>query len=70
MGRLQILLVPKVKVGDLKNFHSLVPHAQTLRQAIFELTADDAVRGGQVTRARQSEEQFRELCDNIVARAV
>lgn len=58
------------KVGDLKNFHSLVPHAQTLRQAIFELTADDVVRGGQVTRARQSEEQFRELCENIIERAV
>lgn len=57
-------------VGDLKNFHSLVPHAQTLRQAIFELQADDVIRGGQVTRARQSEEQFRELCDNIIARAV
>jgi len=57
-------------VGDLKNFHSLVPHAQTLRQAIFELTADDVVRGGQVTRARASEDQFRVLCENIIARAV
>jgi len=57
-------------VGDLKNFHSLVPHAQTLRKAIFELRADDVVRGGQVTRARQSEEQFRELCENIIARAI
>lgn len=57
-------------VGDLKNFHSLVPHAQTLRKAIFELRADDVVRGGQVTRARQSEEQFKELCANIIARAV
>lgn len=58
------------KVGDLKNFHSLVPHAQTLRKAIFELTADEVVRGGQVTRARKSEEQFRELCDAIINRAV
>jgi hypothetical protein len=58
------------KVGDLKNFHSLVPHAQTLRQAIFELTADEVVRGGQVTRARDSEEQFRLLCEAIIARTV
>jgi cellulose biosynthesis protein BcsQ len=58
------------KVGDLKNFHSLVPHAQTLRQAIFELTADEVVRGGQVTRARASEKQFQLLCENIVTRAV
>lgn len=57
-------------VGDLKNFHSLVPHAQSLRQAIFELRTDDVVRGAQVTRARQSEEQFRELCENIIARAI
>jgi chromosome partitioning protein len=58
------------KVDDLKNFHSLVPHAQTLRQAIFELTADDVVRGGQITRARASEEQFAALCNNIIDRAV
>jgi cellulose biosynthesis protein BcsQ len=57
------------KVGDLKNFHSLVPHPQTLRQAIFELNADDVVRGGQVTRARLSEDQFKELCNNILDRA-
>ena len=58
---------PRV-LGNLKNFHSLVPHAQTLRRAIFELEADDVIRGGQLTRARQSEEQFRELCENILAR--
>lgn len=63
-------LTTGARVGDLKNFHSLVPHAQTLRQAIFELQADDVIRGGQVTRARQSEEQFRELSENIIARAV
>ncbi|KLL95412.1 hypothetical protein NJ76_26870 [Rhodococcus sp. IITR03] len=58
------------RVGHMKNFHSLVPHAQTLRKAIFELTADDVVRGGQVTRARNSEEQFRELCEAILERAL
>lgn len=56
------------KVGDLKNFHSLVPHAQTLRRAIFELEADEVIRGGQLTRARGSEEQFRDLCEEIVRR--
>lgn len=56
------------KIGDLKNFHSLVPHAQTLRQAIFELQADDVIRGGQITRARASEDQFHELCENIIER--
>ncbi|MCS7483398.1 ParA family protein [Umezawaea endophytica] len=58
------------KVGDLKNFHSLVPYAQTMRKAIFELVADEVVRGGQVTRARASEEQFKALCNNIIERAV
>ncbi len=56
------------KVGDLKNFHSLVPHAQNLRRAIFELEADDVIRGGQLTRARDSEGQFRELCEEIIRR--
>jgi cellulose biosynthesis protein BcsQ len=56
------------KVGDLKNFHSLVPHAQSLRLAIFELTADEVVRGGQLTRVRESEAQFRDLCEEIVQR--
>jgi len=73
-GRGETLADPAQKlgasVGDLKNFHSLVPHAQTLRKAIFELRTDDIVRGAQVTRARQSEEQFRELCENIIARAL
>jgi cellulose biosynthesis protein BcsQ len=55
-------------LGELKNYHSLVPHAQTMRRAIFELEADDVIRGNQLTRARESEEQFRGLCDNILAR--
>lgn len=56
------------KVGDLKNFHSLVPHAQTLRRAIFELEVDDVIRGGQLTRSRDSEGQFRDLCEEIIRR--
>lgn len=73
-GRGETLADPAASQGhalaELKNFHSLVPHAQTLRQAIFELRTDDVVRGAQVTRARQSEEQFKELCERIIARAV
>jgi cellulose biosynthesis protein BcsQ len=57
-------------LGNLKNFHSLVPHAQTLRRAIFELEADEVIRGGQVTRARASEREFRELCERIIDRTV
>ena len=57
------------QIGELKNFHSLVPHAQEMRQAIFELTADDVIRGAQVTRARESEAGFRELAENIIERA-
>jgi chromosome partitioning protein len=58
------------QIGELKNFHSLVPHAQEKRQAIFELEADDVIRGAQVTRARESERGFRELADNILTRAI
>jgi len=56
-------------LGDLKNYHSLVPHAQTLRKAIFELRADAVIRGGQVTRAQASEEQFRSLAEEILRRS-
>jgi chromosome partitioning protein len=57
------------QIGELKNFHSLVPHAQEKRRAIFELEADDVIRGAQVTRARESERGFEELANNILARA-
>lgn len=57
-------------IGSLKNFHSLVPHAQTLRRAIFELEADEVIRGAQVTRARESERSFKELAETIIARAL
>lgn len=56
------------KVGELKNFHSLVPHAQTLRRAIFELEADNVIRGNQLTRARDSETQFAALCKEVIRR--
>jgi len=55
-------------LGELKNYHSLVPHAQTMRRAIFELEADAVIRGNQFTRARESEQHFRALCENILAR--
>lgn len=56
------------KVGELKNFHSLVPHAQTLRRAIFELEADGVIRGNQLTRARDSETEFAALCHELIRR--
>jgi chromosome partitioning protein len=55
-------------LGDLKNYHSLVPYAQTMRRAIFELDVDEVIFGDQHTKALASEEQFRALCDNILAR--
>jgi len=57
-------------VGELKNFHSLVPHAQEKRRAIFELEADNVIRGAQYTRAMESETGFKELAENVIARAV
>jgi len=55
-------------LGELKNYHSLVPHAQMMRRAIFELEADEVIRGNQFTRARESEAHFRALCENILTR--
>jgi cellulose biosynthesis protein BcsQ len=56
------------EIGDLKNYHSLVPYAQTMRRAIFELEADSVIFGDQHKKALASEEQFRALCDNILLR--
>jgi cellulose biosynthesis protein BcsQ len=56
------------EIGDLKNYHSLVPYAQTMRQAIFELQADSVIFGNQHDKAVASEEQFRALCENILTR--
>jgi chromosome partitioning protein len=56
------------KVGDLKNFHSLVPHAQALRRAIFELAPDKVIWGDQFNKAKNSETQFRDLCEEIIRR--
>lgn len=58
------------ELGTLKNYHSLVPHAQSLRQAIFEMQADEVILGNQLRRARESEDDFRLLADGIIARAL
>lgn len=39
-----------------------------MRRAIFELEVDKVIFGDQHKRALRSEEQFRALCDNILAR--
>jgi chromosome partitioning protein len=56
------------ELGELKNYHSLVPHAQTMRRAIFELESDKVIWGDQHKKALESEDQFRALCENIPAR--
>jgi chromosome partitioning protein len=56
------------ELGELKNYHSLVPHAQTMRRAIFELEVDNVIWGDQHKKALASEDQFRALCENILAR--
>ena len=58
----------EVEIGTLKNYHSLVPHAQSLRQAIFEMEQDEIILGNQLKRARDSEVEFRELAEQIIER--
>jgi chromosome partitioning protein len=57
-----------VEMGTLKNYHSLVPHAQKLRQAIFEMQQDEIILGNQLKRARDSEKEFKMLADQIIER--
>lgn len=56
------------EIGTLKNYHSLVPHAQSLRQAIFEMEQDEVILANQLKRARDSEAEFRALADQIIER--
>jgi cellulose biosynthesis protein BcsQ len=56
------------ELGELKNYHSLVPHAQTMRRAIFELEVDTVIWGDQHKRALRSEADFRALCNHILSR--
>ncbi|MFL0237815.1 ParA family protein [Mycobacterium sp. SMC-17] len=56
------------ELGDLKNYHSLVPYAQTMRQAIFELRSDHVIFGDQHKKALASEADFRSLCEHILVR--
>ena len=57
-----------VEMGTLKNYHSLVPHAQKLRQAIFEMEQDEIILANQLKRARDSEKEFRAIADEIIKR--
>jgi hypothetical protein len=57
------------EIGSLKNYHSLVPDAQSLRQAIFEMEQDEVILANQLKRARASEQDFRALADGILFRA-
>lgn len=59
-----------VEMGSLKNYHSLVPHAQSLRQAIFEMEQDEVILANQLKRARASEDDFRALAEELIARAL
>ncbi|MBM4518009.1 AAA family ATPase [Rhodococcus hoagii] len=56
-------------MGVLKNYHSLVPYAQTQRKAIFELEKDSVIFGQQFDRAKATEDDFKELCEQIFMRA-
>lgn len=56
------------ELGSLKNYHSLVPHAQSLRQAIFEMEQDAVILANQLKRARASEDDFTALAQAIISR--
>jgi chromosome partitioning protein len=47
-----------------------LPSTRENRYAIFELEADEVLRGAQVTRARESERGFAVLAHAIVERAI
>lgn len=52
------------EIATIPNFYSLIPIAQDVNKAVFELTGSEA-RGAQFTRARQTRETFLTIASEI-----
>jgi chromosome partitioning protein len=55
------------KIGEVRNLSSLIPMAQRMHSAVFELTGSEA-RGAQYTRARDTYSLFTDIAGKIVDR--
>jgi chromosome partitioning protein len=58
----------KFKIGQVKNYNSLIPKAQAELKPIFELTSSDGIIGDHHKYVRSCGESFEELVDNIIQR--
>jgi len=54
------------KLGDMKNYHSLVPLSQTSRKPIFELTAQDGVVGTHADSVKRCDEEYVAIARKII----
>ncbi len=54
------------KLGDFRNFHSLVPKAQKEKKPIFDLGPNEGVSGDHINRVKECEKQFEELSQKII----
>jgi chromosome partitioning protein len=58
----------KFKIGQVKNYNSLIPKAQDVLKPIFELTSADGIIGDHHKYVRSCSESFEELVNNIISR--
>ncbi|SEL62093.1 Cellulose biosynthesis protein BcsQ [Chitinophaga rupis] len=60
-----VLTIPDYKVADFKNYHGLVPMAQTSLKPIFELTSRDGVIGDHTRYVNDCRREFEQIANNI-----
>lgn len=54
------------KLGDFKNYHSLIPMSQTARKPVFNLTYDDGVIGTHQQTVASCKSDFENLANKII----
>lgn len=60
-----IALLKDFKIGEFKNYHSLIPMAQNALKPIFELTAADGVIGGHHEYVEACRQEFEAIANTI-----
>lgn len=53
-------------LGEMKNYHSLVPLSQTALKPIFELTGKDGVRGSHFESVKRCGEEYAEISKKVI----
>jgi hypothetical protein len=60
--------VDDYKLGEFKNYHSLIPMAQSALKPVFELNSADGVVGGHHEYVRNCQEDFEKMASTLKQR--